>query len=201
MSSQEDNNFEEMAWNDEEFTNKKPMLDVSNQEEAFADTDPPPNTEPAILNSSLQELNEIPLDWKGVSKIDKVLTLVNVVQKQIQRVRSGNFDFSRSYRVAALALEGLMELSDFFADVESRAKSAKNLIEYSESEVASNILSKSGGEKKVSEVALKRMSLSHPEVKQAKDQYIDMEREFKKWKCIYEILQEAHVFFRGLSKR
>jgi len=146
-------------------------------------------------------LNSIPTDWSGFTRAAKVQRLVDVVEYQLQRVRSGNFDVSKAVQVAALALEGQIELADFYADAESNAKSAKHVSEYVESEAASSYRQEAiDNGVKVTESELKRMASYASNVKDAKSQMVKLEKEHKKWRYIFETLKEAHIFFRNLSK-
>jgi hypothetical protein len=38
------------------------------------------------------------------------------------------------------------------------------------------------------------------DVKHAKKEMVDLEKEHKKWRYVYEILKEAHIFFRNIGK-
>lgn len=149
------------------------------------------------------ELGNIPEDWTGYTKEQKVEVLLSVINVQIRRVRSGSFDLSKGAQVAALALEGQLEMAEFYAEMENQAKQAKIMSEFIENEVADQIV-KSGekisGEKKITESALKRLSIISEDSKNAKLQMAEKEKNYKKWKYVYEILQEAHVFFRTLGK-
>ena len=146
-------------------------------------------------------LEGIPKSWAGFSRAKKVEHLVSVIQVQLQKVRTGTFNHVKGERVAALALEGLLELADFYSDAEASAKNAKLLAEYTEGDVAAKY-AKEAVEKevRVSEASLKRMSSVNDEVKQSKKDMVAYEKEHKKWRYVYETLKEAHVFFRNIGK-
>lgn len=146
-------------------------------------------------------INSLPTDWSGFTREAKVERQIEAVQYQIQKVRSGNFDMSKAPQVSALCLEGLMELSEFYADVESEAKNAKHMAEYIEGETATNLRKeKTDNGKKVSEAALKRLSSCASEVKEARTKMVTLEKEYKRWRYVYETLKEAHIFFRNIAK-
>jgi len=155
-----------------------------------------------VQNPDPPTLENIPETWKGYTKAQKVQTLLDVVEDQLRMVRNGTFDVSKGVDVAALALEGQLALADFYSDAEARAKSAKHVAEYIEVEVASKIGKDAlaDGSKRLSEAALKRHSTASDEVKKAKQKAIDLEKEHKKWRCVYDILKEAHIFFRNISR-
>jgi len=146
-------------------------------------------------------LNALPKDWNGYTRAAKVQKLVDVIQQQIVRVRTGNFDLSKCSQVAALALEGQIELAEFYADAESTAKSAKYETDYIEGAMADDYKAKAvDSGTKITEASIKRMASYAPEVKDAKKAFVKLEKESKKWRYVYEILKEAHVFFRNLNK-
>jgi hypothetical protein len=146
-------------------------------------------------------LSDVPTDWTGWTKASKVQYLVDVIQFYIVKVRSGNFDLSKTEALAALALEAQIELADFYAEAESYSRDAKNIVEYVEGEVSEEILkSRIDSEKKLPETALKRQATITQKVKDAKKQMIQLEKEYKKWRYIYDMLKDAHIFFRNLGK-
>ena len=146
-------------------------------------------------------LNGVPVNWDGWTRAAKVQRLLDVVQAQLQKVRAGSFNPARGERVAALALEGQLELTEFYADAEAQAKNAKHIVEYTEGEVAARHAKEAADkEVRVSEASLKRVASISSEVKQAKKEMVDLEKEHKKWRYVYEILREAHIFFRNIGK-
>jgi len=146
-------------------------------------------------------LDAIPISWDGWTRSAKVQRLLDVVQEQIKKVRAGSFNPAKGERVAALALEAQIELSEFYSDAESSAKNAKYLVEYAEGEVAARH-AKEAAEKKVrvSETSLKRVASISNEAKEAKENLLSIEKEYRKWRYVYEILKEAHIFFRNIGR-
>lgn len=146
-------------------------------------------------------LDAVPADWSGWSKAAKVQRLLDVIQEQIRKVRAGTFNASKGERVAALALEGQIELAEFYADAESSAKHARHLADYAEGEIAAKYAQEAADkEVRVSEASLKRVALISDEVKLAKKDMVSLEKEHKKWRYVYETLKEAHIFFRNIGK-
>jgi hypothetical protein len=146
-----------------------------------------------------RDLQDLPDNWEGITKENKVQMQIDVIEEQMRRVRKGTFDHSVGDQVAALILETQIELSTFFTDIEANAKNAKHIAEYIEAEVSNSVSGKEG-EKKPSEAAIKRFALVSDQVKNAKADMVNYERDFKKWKCVYDILREAHIMFRNISK-
>jgi hypothetical protein len=146
-------------------------------------------------------LDSIPPNWDGWTRASKVQRLLDVVQEQLRKVRCGTFNATKGERVAALALEGQMELVDFYADAEASARHAKHSAEYAEGEVAAKYAkAATDTEHRVSEASLKRVATISDEVKTARREMVDLEKEYKKWKYVFETLKEAHIFFRNIGK-
>ncbi len=107
-------------------------------------------------------LDGVPVDWSGWTRAAKVQRLLDVVQEQLQKVRAGSFNPAKGERVAALALEGQLVLTEFYADAEAQAKNAKHIVEYSEGEVAARYAKEAADkEVRVSEASLKRVASIH----------------------------------------
>ena len=153
------------------------------------------------INGPQHTLHNMPESWNGYTKEQKVQIILDVVEDQMRLVRNGSFVSHNSKEVAALALEGQFCLTEFYADAEAAAKNAKHIAEYIESEEATRISAQAiqDGEKRPSEAALKRKVLASDEVREAKKRAVDLEKTHKKWRCVLDILKEAHVFFRRMT--
>jgi len=146
-------------------------------------------------------LDGIPSNWDGWTRSAKVQRLLDVVQNELQKVRSGTFNPAKGERVAAVALEAQMELTEFYSDAEASAKNAKHVVEYTEGEVSAQHAREAAEKKvRVSEASLKRVASISDEVKQARKTMVDLEKQHKKWRYVFEILKEAHIFFRNIGK-
>jgi len=147
-------------------------------------------------------LANMPVTWEGYTKEQKVQMILNVIDDQMRLVRNGTFNVLNGKEVAALALEGQLVLADFYSDAEAKAKESKHIAEYIEAEITTKINAETIHEsgKRLSETALKRAALISDEVKNAKKLSVELEKEHKKWRCVLEILKEAHVFFRNIAK-
>jgi len=149
-------------------------------------------------NTESLTLKDLPDNWDGFTKEGKVQKKLDVIQEQMASVRKGTFDISKGDRVAALILETQLDLSIFMSDEEARAKSSKHIAEFIEAEVGNDIVKNS--EKKPNEATIKRESLVSDKVKDARATIIDNEKSYKKWRCVYDILREAHIMFRNISR-
>lgn len=146
-------------------------------------------------------LKSVPIDWTGFTREDKIQKLTAIIQHQMSKVHRGTFKMVDSSRVAAMALEAQMEMSEFIAEAEAHAARMKQEAEYVEAEKITSIGKEFVSQgKKVSETALKRMATVSEEVKNAKKIMIDANKEYKQWKYVQDILSGAHVFFRNLGK-
>lgn len=146
-------------------------------------------------------IDGVPADWNSFTKAAKIQRLLDVILEQLRKVRSGNFNAVKGERVAALALECQLELSDLYADVEAMARNAKHEAEYAEGEVAAQHAKEAvAKEVRVSEASLKRVATISDEVKAARSSMIQLERDHRKWRYVYETVKEAHIFFRNIGK-
>lgn len=151
--------------------------------------------------SSNQDLESLPKSWDGFTRIQKVQTLLDVIEKQMAMVRNGTFDIADGDKVASLILECQLTLADFYADTKLAAGSAKHHVEFVINDQSNKMaLSALAEKKKVSETALKREALASQESLDSKIKLVECEREYEKWRCVYDILKEAHILFRNLRR-
>jgi hypothetical protein len=143
-------------------------------------------------------LNDLPDSWEGFTKEQRVQRKIDVIEECMKEVRKGTFDVSEGDRVASLVLETQLDLAPLFCDIEASARNAKHIAEYVEAEVGNAISAEVA--KKPSEGVIKRQCLASDEVRDAKKKVVDYERDYKKWRCVYDILREAHIMFRNISK-
>lgn len=147
------------------------------------------------------DLDSLPESWQGLTKSSKVELLINIVLNNLQKVASGDFNPNKAEKLAACSLMAQMELATFYSDAELDAKHFKHLAEYAEGEKASQIKEEATNQGlKLSEAALTRSSLISSDVKDARKVMVDKEKEYKKWRYMYETLNSAHIFFRNLGK-
>lgn len=144
------------------------------------------------------DLSSLPDNWDGFTNEQRVQRGLDVIQEELKRVRMGEFDATDGERAAAFVLECQLNLAEFYTEAEANSRNAKHMAEFAEADVANNIAKTS--EKKLSEMAIKRKAIASYDVKEAKEKVIDLDRNYKKWRCIYEILREAHITFRNISK-
>src|ERR1035437_11121561 len=129
---------------------------------------------------------------------DDVETMIDTLPSAMNAVYQGNFDYSKSDRMAALALMVQIELAKFTADAEWRARQPKAEIKHISAEA--NFKYRTSAEKKPSEAALEQLVNKDPEVKKAELDMAEYERDAKKWQNYLLTLRDAHIFFRNLGK-
>lgn len=161
------------------------------------------------ISRQMEKTNDDSVGWNEattsseVSQIgsddDRIQKLVELVLKHVKAVHHGDFDSTKADAVAGVALEAQLELAGPLSEAEFRAKHAKHEVEYIESETAYKV--RSASDKKISEANLEQLVNKDPEVRKAKLNFANAEKEFKKWQYIFGTLKDAHIFFRTLDKK
>lgn len=150
-----------------------------------------------VVPNTSEEVTEF--DSENLTRGQKIEAMLSVLQSAMNSVYLGQFDYSKSERMAALALTAQMELAKFSADAEWRAKHAKLEIKHVSAE-ANYKLRTTSTEKKISEAALEQLVNRDPNVIKAELNMAEIERDAKQWQNYYGTLRDAHVFFRNLGK-
>ncbi len=127
-----------------------------------------------------------------------VKRMVAEVSSELVKVHSGKYDEKRAVRTAALALKAQFDLAEFLADVEGTAKGAKNSVKIIESTVYFDC--RDASEKKISEAALQQMVAKDQRTANVESAAVEAEKTAKKWANVFNILKDAHIFFRNLGK-
>lgn len=147
-------------------------------------------------------------DWDDKSNIIKVFTnsdsvefIINQISTEFRLAHKEKYEPKKAELTAALCLEAQKQLAEFLSDSELLSKEKKSEVERIEAEryyfYKDSLKTK---EEKVSDVALNRLVAKDIEVIQAKrDQYV-AESDFSKYKNLFGVLKDAHIFFRGLAK-
>jgi hypothetical protein len=133
----------------------------------------------------------------------RVEDLISQVSIELNIAHSKKYDAVQAELTAALILEAQKELSEFLADAELISKERKAEVERVEAEqyfLYKNKREGLGGESKITDTALNRMVAKDKLVLMAKKEQYEAESDFSKYKNLFGMLKDAHVFFRGLSK-
>lgn len=134
----------------------------------------------------------------GATNAEIVDKLSQQLLVEITRVsEGGKCDVEAARQNAALALQLQMELANFLADAEGRARACKNNIKFVEALVASDIRNKA--EKKITDAAVKEKCAIDSRLQEAEKLAIDSEVEAKKWAYIFGTAKDGHIFFRNIA--
>jgi hypothetical protein len=148
-------------------------------------------------NQHLQEESAESADLlsKG-ALIEKTAALI---QDAMNDVYSGAFDSSKADGIAALTLSCQMDLAHFLPDAEWRAKQAKHEAKQVAAEAHARYRSLPA-EKKITDAILTQLVVKDSDVKAAEAKQILFERDYSKYQHYFDILTNAHIFFRGFRK-
>src|SRR5690348_3622328 len=86
-------------------------------------------------------------DPKTESRGDSVQEMSDEIIQELSAVHMGKYDLDRAKRTAALALKAQMEMAEFLADAEARAKSMKNSVKVIEADASADARLSGGGKK------------------------------------------------------
>ncbi len=121
------------------------------------------------------------------------------ILKELDVMNRGVYDPSDAAQAAALCLLAQASLLSKQAAADFRARSLKRDIEFKKSEVY--FQARQNAEGKVTEASITQKVVGNSEVHQAYDDWNQAEREAKELTNIFNILKEAHIMFRGFSKK
>lgn len=131
---------------------------------------------------------------------EEVETLIAQCLKELEIAHQEHYDTIRAEKTAALFLIAQIRLAELLQDVELNAKQAKNEISRVEAEKYMEFKEMSS-EKKISENALTSLIAKDKNVINIKNEAARAEAELKKFNFILNTLRDAHVYYRGVSKR
>ncbi len=114
----------------------------------------------------------------------------------------GDCNPERAEKNAALFLEVQLKLSSYLADAELKAKIAKSEVERLSAQKYFEYKNPTiGFDKKLTEAALEHSIAKDEEILKSKEDMIKKEAEYKKWNYVINVLQNGHVYYRGIGKR
>ncbi len=129
---------------------------------------------------------------------NRVEDLILRISQELNIAHSRKYDAVQAELTAALILETQKELSEFLADAELISKEKKAEVERIEAE--QYFFYKNAPKEKITDVALGRMIAKDRLVLAAKKEQYQAESDYSKYKNLFGMLKEAHVFYRGLAK-
>jgi len=160
---------------------------------------------PARLSLNDAEIQEN-LGWETSKPINaefythklRVEDLIEKVSKELNIAHTKKYDAVQAELTAALILEAQKELSEFLADAELISKERKAEVERIEAE--QYFFYKKAQTEKITDVALTKLIAKDKLVLAAKKEQYEAESDFSKYKNLFAMLKDGHVFFRGLAR-
>lgn len=128
----------------------------------------------------------------------RVEDLISQISIELNIAHSKKYDAVQAELTAALILEAQKELSEFLADAELISKERKAEVERVEAE--QYFFYKKAQTEKITDVALGRMISKDKLVLAVKKEQYEAESDFSKYKNLFGMLKDSHIFFRGLAK-
>lgn len=148
-------------------------------------------------DSDEESLEEKPQN--GKTRGENIESMIEVLRSAMEEIYHGNFDYSKSDKMAALALTAQIDLAKFSADAEWRARQSKVEIKHISAEV--NYKYRTSSDKKISEAALEQLVNKDQDVKNAELKMAEHERDAKRWQNYLSTLKDTHIYFRNLNKQ
>jgi len=155
----------------------------------------------SILNDIVKE-DEQP-SFNSKSSADLVTDLIEKVSKELKLAHTEKYDVERAELTAALCLEAQKELAEFLAEAELLAKERKSEVESIEGEMYLHYKYEykiDGKDNKLSDVGVQHLVAKDEKVKKAKQKQHEAESNFSKWRNLFGMLKDGHIYFRGLAK-
>lgn len=127
-----------------------------------------------------------------------VIELVEKVSRELKKAHEEQYSFREAPKTAALALYAQLKLNDFLSDSDLRAKEKKSIVDEVEAEQYFYYKEMKKSEK-ITDQALKHFVAKDNKVIAAKREQFAAEAEFSKYKNLFGILNNSHVFFRNFG--
>lgn len=137
------------------------------------------------------------------TKEDVVTDLVSQVSTELRKAHKSQYDVQEAERTAALCLDAQEKLVYFLSEAELIAKERKMNIESVEGDrylFYKYSYKIDGKEAKLSDAVAQKLVDKDEDVLKAKREQIEAEANFSKWRNLFGILKDAHIFFRGIAK-
>lgn len=135
---------------------------------------------------------------EGQTRAEVVEELIAKVSKELRLAHREKYEMERAERTAALCLTAQIELAEFLSESELMAKERKNEVEAISSE--RYFYYKTNAVDKITDVALNRLVDKDDEVKSTKKEQFSAEADYNKWKNLFGILKDSHIYFRYMSR-
>jgi hypothetical protein len=132
------------------------------------------------------------------TRAERVGRLISAVSAEISKAHKEKYDIDTALLTAALSLDAQKELVEFLADAEFLAKEAANKVDSLEAEKYYSY--KTNSTDKTTDQGLKFKVAADEDVIKAKENQSKAEADYNKWRNLFGILKDSHVFFRSLGR-
>lgn len=129
---------------------------------------------------------------------EQVEEMIAKFSKELREAHTKKYDLDKAELTAALCLDIQKEMTEFIADSELLAKEAKAEVERIEAERYFHYKEHSGV--KLTDAGLKHMVAKDEQVLKANKSQFLAESKYNKWKNLFGVLKDGHVYFRSLAK-
>jgi hypothetical protein len=143
------------------------------------------------------------IEKKEPTSSDVVEDLISKISFELKVAHETKYDSAEAEKTAALCLRALTELSEFLAEADLISKEKKSDLESTSGErymFYKFNYKLDGNSVKLSDEGVGHLVAQDPKVKKAKSELYQAESDSNKWKNLFGMLKDAHIFFRGLSK-
>lgn len=155
-----------------------------------------------------KEKQQVVVDWDTkpitatvFTNSDSVEFIIEQISTEFKAAHHSKYEQKKAELTAALCLEAQKQLAQFLSDAELLSKEKKAEVERVEAERYFYYKgNKKNSDEKITDTALNRMVAKDSEVLSAKKEQYAAEADFGKYKNLFGVLKDAHIFFRGLAK-
>lgn len=145
-------------------------------------------------------IEEKSLNTKIFTNSDSVQFIIEMISTEFKAAHHSKYEPKKAELTASLCLEAQKQLAEFLSDSELLSKEKKSEVERIESERYFYYKENKKSDEKMTDVALNRLVAKDSEVVSAKKEQYQAEADFNKYKNLFGVLKDAHIFFRGLAK-
>jgi hypothetical protein len=125
----------------------------------------------------------------------------HLLLSHLDELHRGVFDETAADESAALALLAKAAGVKQLANAEAKAKSFKRDIDFAKAQVYAKLKKDPPEGKKLTEPALAAAVVCDEKVQEAIADHIDAEKEFKEFSSILDLINDAHITFRGIGRK
>lgn len=132
------------------------------------------------------------------SLAEQVEKMIQDIAKELREAHSFKYDVEKAERTAAQCLEAQRLLAEFLSEAEIFSKERKLEVERLSGEKW--FYHKANYEGKTTEATLEALVAKDEDVVAAKKEQYKSEADYRKWLNLLNVLKEAHLYYRNLSR-